>query len=85
MSIRVDRKTCVGCGDCVTACPEDALEIFDGTAVLMGPCSACLACVSSCFVKAIHPTAQDGSPLATDRPLWRHSRGGPRKARRQMS
>jgi ferredoxin len=32
MKIVVDRQKCRATGDCVTACPEDAISIADGVA-----------------------------------------------------
>ncbi len=85
MTVSIDRELCVGCGDCVDPCPDDAIEIFDGAAVVTGACSDCLACVSVCFVNAIRPPARDGSPVKDDRPAWRQNRGGSRTKRRMMS
>ncbi len=37
----IDLERCTGCGDCVTACPEGALELIDGKPVLLNA-DACL-------------------------------------------
>jgi NAD-dependent dihydropyrimidine dehydrogenase PreA subunit len=34
MKIVVDRGKCRGAGDCVTACPQDAISKVDGVAVV---------------------------------------------------
>jgi len=51
----VDPIACIGSGSCVQACPEDALGIVDGRAVLKNA-SACIghgACLSACPMEAI--------------------------------
>jgi thioredoxin reductase (NADPH) len=51
----IELATCVGSGGCVTACPENALGIINGKAVLINP-SHCIghgACAPACPVKAI--------------------------------
>ena len=51
----VDPSRCIGSGSCVQACPEDALGIVNGKAVLKNA-SACIghgACLSACPVEAI--------------------------------
>jgi ferredoxin len=34
MKIVVDREKCRASGECVTACPEDAISIVDGAAAI---------------------------------------------------
>ena len=51
----VDNLRCIGSGSCVTACPEDALGIINGKAVLVNAAS-CIghgACLAACPVDAI--------------------------------
>lgn len=51
----VDPVACIGSGGCVQACPEGALGIVDGKAVLKNA-SACIghgACMSACPMEAI--------------------------------
>jgi len=51
----VDPLRCIGSSACVTACPEEALGIIDGKAVLING-AACIghgACLSACPVEAI--------------------------------
>ncbi len=44
---------CVGCGACVSACPQEAVSLRDGRAVQdRSLCDGCGACVSVCAVKA---------------------------------
>jgi thioredoxin reductase (NADPH) len=51
----IDPSLCLGSGSCVRACPEQALGLIDGKAVLADP-SACIghgACFATCPVDAI--------------------------------
>lgn len=52
----VNPIVCIGSGSCVKACPEDALGIVHGKAVLTNA-AACIghgACLTACPVEAIH-------------------------------
>ena len=51
----IDHTRCTGCGSCVLLCPEDALALQDGRAVLVDPqaCSYCIACEDICPADAI--------------------------------
>jgi NAD-dependent dihydropyrimidine dehydrogenase PreA subunit len=48
--IKIDEKLCDGCGDCVTACAEGAIEIIDGKARLVSDvyCDGLGACLGHC-------------------------------------
>lgn len=52
---QLDRSLCTGCGDCITACPTNALAQVDGKAALAFPnlCTYCAACEAICQVGAI--------------------------------
>ncbi len=39
---------CLGHGDCVNVCDENAIEIINGVAVVTGACVACGKCVKAC-------------------------------------
>ncbi len=51
----VNKDECIGCGNCVDACPEDVLELKDGVAEVVYPekCTQCGSCVEACPVDAI--------------------------------
>ncbi len=39
---------CIGYGDCAAACPQKAIEIRRGTAIVTDACCGCGVCVSAC-------------------------------------
>lgn len=56
---------CTGCGDCVSACPQDILRIIEGRAAIdFGnghECTFCNACADAC-----------PEPIFTERPVMAH-------------
>ncbi len=53
---RVDAETCTGCGDCVEACPVEAIEMRDSIAWIdTDICCGDAICVGICPVNAIRP------------------------------
>lgn len=52
--IEIDIGKCIGCGQCVSACPFGALSLVDGKAVLdQTRCRSCRDCISACPTGAI--------------------------------
>ena len=53
--IKIDEEKCNGCGDCVNACAEGAIEIIDGKAKLVSEvyCDGLGACIGHCPQDAI--------------------------------
>jgi uncharacterized Fe-S center protein len=52
--VLIDRKKCDLCGECVEACPTDAIEIDDRSLRLRtDKCIACYGCYIVCPQKAI--------------------------------
>jgi NAD-dependent dihydropyrimidine dehydrogenase PreA subunit len=53
--IEIDEELCDGCGDCVSACAEGAIQLIDGKAKLVKDsyCDGLGACIGDCHVGAI--------------------------------
>ena len=81
--IMVRRQKCEGCGECVAACPRDAVELAEGSARIdRSLCDLCMECVEVCptgslevsgkqitIEEAVHECCQD-------EPFYRNSGGG---------
>jgi len=52
--VRIDEEKCDGCGNCVIACAEGAIEIRDGKAVIIKEsyCDGLGACLGECRGRA---------------------------------
>ncbi len=59
MEIKVDKKTCTGCGICKKACLYDAIDIIDGKAVINENCIFCGACIDVCRFNSIRISGID--------------------------
>ncbi|MCD1294583.1 ferredoxin [Methanocella sp. CWC-04] len=54
MPAKINKDECVGCGTCVDACPEAAIEMEEEFAkVDESLCNECGTCVESCPTEAI--------------------------------
>ena len=47
-SLTQDEHDCIGFGDCANACPNRAIVIQNGTAVVTNECCGCETCVAAC-------------------------------------
>jgi NAD-dependent dihydropyrimidine dehydrogenase PreA subunit len=63
--ITIDEKTCTGCGLCVSACHEGALQLVDGKARLISDsyCDGLGACLPKCPVDAIKIEEREAAPF----------------------
>ena len=53
MAVAVELDKCTGCGECVSACPLDAIVIKDEKAVVDDTCAECGACIDACPNQAL--------------------------------
>lgn len=62
--IKFNDDKCIGCGDCIPACPEGAIQIIDGKARLISDlfCDGLGACVGSCPYGAIDFEMRESKP-----------------------
>jgi pyruvate formate lyase activating enzyme len=75
---------CIGCGECVRVCPEDAQQILeDGTRVYdRQRCVVCGECVESCFAEGLQISGREISvadalkEVLADRAFFETSGGG---------
>lgn len=53
--IQIDEELCDGCGDCITACHEGAIQLIDGKAKLVSDqyCDGLGDCIGDCHLGAI--------------------------------
>ncbi len=64
--IKIDEKRCNGCGQCVTGCPEGAIQMINGKARLVGEnyCDGLGACIGDCPVGAITIEEREAAPYS---------------------
>lgn len=62
--IKINEEKCTGCGDCITGCPEGALQVIDGKARLISDlfCDGLGACIGNCPQGAIEVEQREAEP-----------------------
>ena len=72
MGIQIDLDKCVGCGNCVPACPYGLLEIVDDKVQLKEGCTLCGACQEACDYEAIliEPVPQPAVTVDSYQGVW---------------
>lgn len=77
--IEIDEELCTGCGECVTGCPEGALQIIDGKARMVSDlfCDGLGACIGTCPEGAIKIIEREAEPYDEIRVLKNIVEKGP--------
>src|SRR5512133_1140294 len=53
---------CIGCGECVRVCPQEAQELADGVRIYHRErCTACGECVETCYAEGLQMIGQEVS------------------------
>lgn len=77
--IRINEEKCTGCGDCITGCPEGALQLIDGKARLISDlfCDGLGACMGTCPQGAIEIESREAEPYNEYNVMKNIVKGGP--------
>ncbi len=73
---QVDKEKCVGCGDCVEACPAQAISIVVGKAKINADkCVDCGRCVQVCPEGAIYSDIESQQSFSPNQGQMFHGSG----------
>jgi len=64
--LKLNKETCIGCGNCVTVCPHRIFELHENKAEIVdyNGCMECGACARNCPTEAIYVNPDDGCGCA---------------------
>lgn len=67
----IDQETCIGCGACVSVCPNGALELDENgkSRLLWDKCQSCFECTKVCPTGSIKK-ASEAPPEVKKRTGW---------------
>ena len=76
--VKIDESKCDGCGDCIPACAEGALQIIDGKARLISDlfCDGLGACLGHCPQDAIIVEEREAEPYNEKKVMETIIKGG---------
>lgn len=81
--IFVFEKKCIGCGDCIKVCPENALRVEDKTPIIdRTKCTSCGKCTEVCIPSAVEIVGKKMTPdevlkeVEKDKVFYETSNGG---------
>lgn len=71
-SAALGKQTCIGYGDCMKACPQNAIFMENGKAVVSDLCSGCGKCVDACPISIISlaPAVSVEKPVKKHFKFW---------------
>jgi ferredoxin len=77
--IKINEEKCTGCGNCITGCPEGALQIIDGKARLVSDlfCDGLGACIGDCPEGAIEVERREAEPYDEHEVMGNIVKAGP--------
>ena len=84
--IEIDEALCNGCGECIPACPEGAIQLIDGKARLLGDlfCDGLGACLGHCPQGAITVEEREAAPYDERQVMANIIRQGPNVIRAHL-
>lgn len=84
--IEIDERKCDGCGDCIPACPEGAIQLIDGKARLISDlcCDGLGACLGHCPQSAIAIEEREAAPYDERQVMAQIIRQGPNVVRAHL-